>query len=353
MVDERWIPVLLGATTLVLATGAELLHSARARRVALLAFGRSGRPRWLARATPVGRALATTAVAWGLATLFFVEPQSHASPAAERRFVGDHRHVLVVLDVSPSMRLVDAGPDEKQSRMQRARAVMDSFFKRVPLDEFRLSVVATYNGAKPVVVDTTDVEVVRNVLGDLPMHYAFPPGQTKLFTGLEEAAKIARPWQPRSTTLIVVSDGDTVPTRGMPKMPASIGSVLIVGVGDPVKGRFIDGRQSRQDVSTLRQIAVRLGGTYHDGNEKHLSSRLIADLTSAGQPGRLARLTLREYALIAAGAGAGLLALMPLLLHYFGTAWRPGVPAGPRRTPARSAGPRRASTPVSTVEPIG
>ena len=91
--------------------------------------------------------------------------------------------------------------------MQRARELMDSFFDRVPIDLYRVSIIATYNGAKPVVIDTTDYDVVRNVLGDLPMHYAFPAGKTKIFAGLEEAAKLARPWNPGSALLILLTDG--------------------------------------------------------------------------------------------------------------------------------------------------
>ena len=189
------------------------------------------------------------------------------------------RHVLIVLDVSPSMRLKDAGPNADQSRMKRASTVMESFLDRVPVDLYLLSVVACYNGAKPVVIDTKDLEVVRNIFGDLPMHYAFPVGKTDLFSGLAEAARIAHPWQPRSTLLLMISDGDTVPAVGMPKMPASIADILIVGVGDPRQGTFIDGRMSRQDASTLRQIAARLGGIYHDANAKHIGTATIQGLT--------------------------------------------------------------------------
>ena len=38
------------------------------------------------------------------------------------------------------------------------------------------------------------------------------------------------------------------------------------------------------------------------------------------------QLTRREYALIACGLGALVLAFLPVLLHRFGTRWRPGVP---------------------------
>ena len=42
------------------------------------------------------------------------------------------------------------------------------------------------------------------------------------------------------------------------------------------------------------------------------------------------KLTRREYALIACGAGAAVLAGLPLALMLFGTAWRPGArPAEP------------------------
>ena len=192
---------------------------------------------------------------------------------------------------------------------------MESFFTRVPIDQYFFSVIACYSGAKPVVVGTKDVEVVRNILDDLPMQYAFKVGQTDLFAGLSEADKIARPWKPKSTLLLLLSDGDTVPATGMPKLPASIADVLVVGVGDSRSGSFIDGRQSRQDVATLRQIATRLGGTYHDANEKHLPTDLLRRMTMIPQKSVFEQLTRREYALIARGVGAAVLAILPVLLH--------------------------------------
>jgi Ca-activated chloride channel family protein len=333
-------PLVLCAAVGLFAVAAELIHARRVRRVALLMFGPSRRAAVWARSAPVLRVVSLCALAWGLSTLIFIEPRRHSASDAELKRNGDYRHVLLVLDVSPSMRLVDAGPDKTDSRMQRARAVMESFFRRVPLEQFRISVVAVYNGAKPVVVDTTDVEVVRNILGELPMHYAFNAGETRVFDGLEEAFKMARPWQPGSTTVILVSDGDTVPATGMPRKPASVSSVLVVGVGDPLTGQFIDGRQSRQEVSMLRQIAYRLGGRFHNGNEKHLGSTLIADLTASDSANPLERLTVREYALIACGLGAVVLALLPVLLYYFGTRWRPGVRV--RYEPALAGGPVKA-----------
>jgi Ca-activated chloride channel family protein len=320
-------PELAALAALLLAGLAELLHARRVRRVARLAFGPRAQPAAWARAAPALRALAFAGATWGLSTLAVLAPRTWQTGDSAPLREGDWRHALIVLDVSPSMRLEDAGPDKQLSRMARARALMESFFDRVPIETYRVSVVAAYNGAKPVVVDTSDFEVVRNILGDLPMHYAFPAGKTRLFDGLEEAARIAAPWNPGSTTLIVISDGDTVPSTGMPRMPASVRSVLVVGVGDPQVGKFIDGRQSRQEVSTLKQIAARLGGSFHNGNERHLASSLIAATTGLEDLGVFERLTRREYALIASALGASILALLPLLLHFAGTSWRPGASA--------------------------
>jgi len=313
---------LAAAAVAILAAVAEILHARRIRRLSRLAFGPDRRPAPWARLAPALRVAAVAALCWGLVTLLELPPKVHVAQIIPDNERG---HVLIVLDVSPSMRLKDAGPNGDQSRMKRASAVMESFLQRVPVELYLLSVVACYNGSKPVVVDTKDIEVVRNIFNDLPMHYAFAAGKTDLFSGLAEAAKIAHPWQPKSTLLLMLSDGDTVPATGMTKLPASIADVLIVGVGDPRQGSFIDGRMSRQDASTLRQIAARLGGAYHDGNQKHLSSELLAKLTIIPRKSAFDKLTRREYALIACGVGATVLALLPVLLHAFGTRWRPGV----------------------------
>lgn len=329
------LPELLAGLALILAAIAEWVHIRRVRRIARLAFGPRLSPRPWGRLAPAMRALAAAAVAWGLMTLLFGTPKRHTPGEEDRIEIAEHRHVLLVLDVSPSMRLEDAGPQKDLSRMARAREVMESFLTRIPIEYYRISVVAVYSDAKPVVIDTDDIDVVRNILGDLPMHYAFKTGKTQLFAGLREAMVIAKPWNPKSTTLVLISDGDTVPSSGMPRPPASIDKTVVIGVGDPVTGKFIDGRQSRQDVSTLRQIAARLGGTFHNGNEKHLASDLISELTELKEADGLLALSRREYALLACTLGAAVLAFLPLLLHRFGAAWTPGVPRAAVRTRER------------------
>ena len=328
-------PLLLALAALILAIGAEWLHAGRVRRVAPLAFGPAGKPDLPGVLSPYLRILALTAAIWGLAVLLVIKPVTHR--AVPKEFApADREHLLVVLDVSPSMKIKDAGPDGKQSRMQRARSVLDSVFARISTDRLHTTVVAVYNGAKPVVEQTRDLEVLHNLMEDLPMHHAFPSGKTKLLDGLAEAARLAKPWPRQSTTLMLVSDGDSVSPTGMPVMPASIGGVLVVGVGDPGKGTFISGHNSRQDGTTLRQIATRLGGAYHDANSKFVPTATLGRLGSLTMDKSPRAADLRELAMACVARGSWVLAALPVLLHFAGSRWNPGPRPEIRSFPFRA-----------------
>ncbi len=309
------------AAALLVAIG-EALHRVRVRRLAHLAFGPGGRASALAAAAPVLRVLGAGALAWGLVTLLYVEPRIHKGDEIPP---DEWRHLVLVHDVSPSMLLKDAGPNGDMTRAARAKELVDSLFDRVPIGKFKVTVIATYNGAKPVVEDTVDLEVVRHILSEIDMRYAFKAGATRLFDGIAEAARIAKTWRVGSTLLVIVSDGDTVPATGMPELPPSITGTLVIGVGDHLAGKFIAGHQSRQDESTLRQVAIRLGGEFHNGNRRHVSSDAIAAAAADARKPLAEQLTLREYALLAVAAASALLASLPVLLHWFGTRWNPGV----------------------------
>ena len=319
------LPEIAFVAVLVIALGSELLHATRIARISLLVFGPSEKPALWARGAPFARCLALAVAGWGLLTLLEINPKVYKAKTVEE---SELQHIVIVLDVSPSMKLEDAGVDGSQPRRKRAFELMESFFKRVSVDQMRLSLVAVYNGAKPVVVDTRDADVVRNFLDGIDMYTAFESGKTHLFDGLELAAELAE-----NTTIVLLSDGDTVPAKGMPKMPKSVKSILVVGIGNPTTGTFLDGKHSRQDSSTLRQIALRLGGHYHDGNEKHLPSETIGNLTAVENENPLKKLTRREYALAAVALSAIILGLLPVMLARFGTRWRPGTQPAGRHSP--------------------
>lgn len=316
------LPELIALAAILVVLAAEVLHTWRVRAVARLAFGPSQRPAAWVFTVPLLRSLAFGGLLWGLLTLLSLAPKTHRAGEVKPE---DIRRLLLVLDVSPSMKLQDAGPQGKQRRDERAADLLQSFFERVQRDRYRTTIIATFTGAKPVVQDTTDLEVVRNVLNDLPLAQAFEPGPTNLFAGLVEAAKIAAPWPPASTVMLFVSDGDTIPALGMPKLPASIRQVVVVGVGDQAVGKSIDGHQSRQDSSTLRQLAARLNGIYHNGNDKHLPTELVMAMDDRAIASWWDKLTKREYALLAIGICSVYLGLLPFLLQQWGTRWLPGI----------------------------
>ena len=245
---------------------AEWLHARRTKRIAYLAFGPSAKPRRWVAAVPLMRALSVAAVIWGL----FILKDLHGGswlPEQRGKIPEDQIHHLVIaLDVSPSMLLEDAGPESRQSRGERARDVLRSVIERFGMERTRVSVIAFYGEARPVVVDTSDGEVVSNILQGLPLEHAFAPGKTNMYEAVKTAAELGKSWRAASATLLLVSDGDTLPAEKQPVLPRAFGNVRIIGVGDPHQGQWIDEHSSRQDVRSLKQLALRLDGSYIDAN---------------------------------------------------------------------------------------
>lgn len=319
------VSIWLGLAALVLAAGAELLHFARTRRIARLAFGPTGRPRQWTYAATLLRPLAVGGAVWALWTLMAVEPMVYRSPERAREDIEDH--VVFVLDVSPSMGIEDSGPTGEQSRRARAKDVVESFLERGGGTGRKLSVIAFYTDAKPVVEATVDRAVVWNILDDLPLAQAFRPGKTLLFSGIEAAFELCRDWNPDSTNVVIISDGDSVPSSGMPKRPASVAGIVVLGIGNEQRGTFIAGRQSRQDSAALRQVATRLGGVYHNADKTHVATSLVRSLAELGGRLHIPRFGLREYALMTLAVCALLLASLPALLHWFGVCYAVPIPA--------------------------
>jgi Ca-activated chloride channel family protein len=173
-------------------------------------------------------------------------------------------------------------------------------------------------------------------MDDLPLEIAFNPGQTNLLDGVRESVALARDWLPGTTTLLIVSDGDTVPDTGLTRLPPSIRDALVLGVGSNGAGINIDGHLSRQESSGLRQLAARLGGNYFDANERNVPSRELAMFARALPPRRDDKPGRREWALAAVTAGASILALLPAALAAFGSGWKPHARTAGRRVRGRS-----------------
>lgn len=306
----------------LLAALAEWLHARRCRRLARLAFGPANRPRrWTQVAAPL-RVAALAGVVWALIVLVAFEGSSRTT----ERNAAATRHLLVLLDVSPSMELKDAGEGGGQTRRDRAAALLRSVMERANSEQTRITMNCFYTGALPLVSECADREVIWHFADNLPLHIAFRPGKTDLIKALNQGGDMVKEFPRKSTTVLVLSDGDSVPDSGLKPMPSAVAEVIFAGVGDASRGTFIDGHLSRQDQASMSQLARRLGGHYHDGNRKHIPSELLRRLNAADERTDRFQLSLRVLAIIVLAASAGVLCLLPLLLEFFGSGWRQPEP---------------------------
>ncbi|MFO0962581.1 MAG: vWA domain-containing protein [Phycisphaerales bacterium] len=318
---------LAAIAALLLVAGAEALHARRTARVAKLAFGPTGAPRRWARAAPVLRTVAFALATWGAVVLYQFDPvetEVRPDPRASRQ-------LLVVLDVSPSMNLADAGPGaEKVSRMSWAGKLLRGILDRLDMKDTRVSMIAFYTRAIPMLQDSTDKELLANFFDGLPLYTAFKPGETDLQAGLDAAYAMAKGWARRSTTLVVITDGDlNRPVHPGPR-PLSIADAIVIGVGDPSRPTVVSGHSSRQDEWALRGLASALGGVYHQGNTRHLPREVVESLAMVS-PRVSETLSLREAGLVAVGLGCGILGLLGPALLVLGV---------PRAYAAALQGPR-------------
>lgn len=306
MVTDPVSAALVGAIVVGLVIAlAEWLHARRTRRVAHLAFGAPGRPRRWTGAVPTMRTIAGMCLAWGLIVLLMQQPEVvETRPTKEAS-----KHLLVCLDASPSMYVADAGPSGDQKRAVWAGELIQAILDRLDTETTRVTVFAVYTKALPVIEDTFDMNVVRNMLDGLPLYAAFQPGTTKLSDGITDALEYARAWEPNSATLVVISDGDADDSRPVRFVPSSIADSIVIGVGDPVRPTIVAGHRSKQETASLRTLASRLDGVYYQGNDKHLPSSMLNQLTMI-KPRVTDALGLRELAFVAIGVGGTVAALI-------------------------------------------
>jgi Ca-activated chloride channel homolog len=320
--------IALGA--LLVASAAEWLHARRVARVSHLAFGPRGKPSLWVEAVPSLRCASVAAIAWGAAALAQYDPvQNYGKPKREAS-----KQLIICMDVSPSMQLKDAGPNpEKVSRAIWAGKVVQGILDRLDSETTRVTLYAFYTGALPIVQETFDKEVIRNALDGLPMYVAFESGPTDMHKGVAKTLDHAKIWAAKSAMLVIVSDGDSSANQAPLRVPDSIADTVVIGVGDPYRSTMINGHSSRQDSDSLKQLAARLGGMYHNGNEKHLPTNVLDGL-SVTNPRDSSSIGVREAALIAITSGASILTLLGPALVMFGR------PRGFRR--ARAEVSRRA-----------
>ena len=314
------VPLISAAVVLLSVALAEWLHLRRIRVASRLAFGPAGIAMAWTRSVPWLRACSLAGFAWGLVTLLMLHLESPDDATAKERHDAEATRLVFVADLSPNMHLQDAGPDGTQPRHERMREVVEGILQRVS-GNLRFGVIAFYTDSLPVVMEARDPELVRNVFNGLPLSFAMPAGKTDLGTAVNASLDLVADFPKGSTRLFILTDGDSVSLAPINPRPASIKELLVLGIGNPHKGSFIDGHQSRQEGETLQRLAAALRGTYEDVNEKHVATTALGDLVvPLAPPGR--GLTLAQWAVLAMVLGAAVNALLPLALEFFGSDWK-------------------------------
>ena len=310
-------PLNAALLVLLLSALAEALHARRVRVAARLAFGPEGASRGWTIIAPFLRCFALAAFSWGLAVMWQLHQAAKDGKPSDTK---EPVRLVFVADLSPSMYLKDAGPEGKQTRQERMREEVETVLMRVGGD-LRYGVIGFYTEAHSVVMDARDPELVRNVFNGLPLQYVMKAGSTDLGTAINAAVKVVDGMPAQTVRLVVFTDGDTIPLQPILPRPKSVKDVLVLGVGNPRKGTFIAGHQSRQDAEVLATVARSLRGSYFDVNEKHLPTAALGDLVQR-TPLPKSGLDLAQWAVLAMALGSAILALLPVALQYAGSRWR-------------------------------
>jgi Ca-activated chloride channel family protein len=310
------VPLIAATTVLLLVSLAEWIHAQRIRVTAQLAFGPSGAAAWT-NVVPSLRVVGLTAFTWGVVTLLMLKIEAPDDATAMERHDAEATRLVFVADLSPSIFLQDSGPDGTLTRHARMREVVEGILQRVS-GNLRFGVIGFYTDSLPVVMEARDPELVRNVFNGLPLTYAMPVGQTDLGTAVNRSLEIVADFPKSSTRVIILTDGDSVPLAPINPRPTSVRELLVLGIGNPHKGSFIDGHQSEAD--TLHRVATSVLGAYHDVNDKHLATEALGDLVV---PLALPHqgLTLAQWAVLAVVLGAFIHAFIPVALEFFGSDW--------------------------------
>lgn len=334
MAGFRGIPLLLAPLLPALMALAVALYVRRRRRVA----GALGEPPlvrrlvgedlnrvpWLRAALTLGAALAL-----GLAA---AEPSAPAAAAA----TAAGRDVVLVLDVSNSMRVEDVPPN----RLERQREAAHRLLRALRND--RVGLVVFAGQASVLAPPTRDHGAVAMLIDAAHPEIALQTGSA-IGGGLRQAAGLlaATADRPGGRVAVLISDGEPQGEAAdaafaAARRAAGLGvTVHTLGVGtarggpvpdidprtgartgykrDPADGRIAI---SALDDALLRQIARETGGTYHHLDEPAVIDALLVQL-GAGEPadrdaapvGRVPRyiwLVVLALALIAADAVAAL-----------------------------------------------
>ncbi len=314
MVDFASPAVIASCAIIAGALGvfAEKMHEKRVDLSVPLAFGPTHSLAAWIRILPALRGFLIAGAVWALMTLIAIDGAKAEARSKEER------HLVVLLDVSPSMLIEDASPARNQRRALRAAEVLESVLNRAPGDHLKVWLSAFYTTQKPLIQESVDRNLILYMARDVPLHIAFKAGKTNLLDAVNKTAAQCAHLRRGSTTLLILSDGDTVSDTGLAPLPPAINKVIIAGIGDTAKGEFIDSHVSRQDTASLAQLARRLHGRFYDANTRHIPSDALTSLMVPTTQKNFTGIDTRTLAIAIITCVALVQAGIPLVLHRFG-----------------------------------
>lgn len=278
-------------------------------------------------------------VAWGLLVAALADPRLPAPETAEgdTALRGDVS-LLVLLDVSASMRAEDIAP----SRGQRAQLELQDLLQR--LQGERVGLMAFARRATLVLDPTDDVNVVRHLLPPAMRALGDKPG-TALHEALRQAEAVLAEAQAESRAVLLLTDGDATALGGevlgrLTTIAERLGQqdmpLYILGLGTPEGATIpLDGMGvvtvggepviSRMDAAVLERLAELSGGAYAtardgDGDWEALYDEGMAALPSRHAQAITERLDAEHWQplygyFLLPGLALLLLALLPLPRH--------------------------------------
>ncbi|GAB1509604.1 VWA domain-containing protein [Actinophytocola sp. KF-1] len=208
-----------------------------------------------------------------------------AQPAAAVQVPRERATVIVAVDVSPSMGADDVPPD----RLAAARAAAHDFVDLLP-SQFNVGLVAFAGTAQVVVAPVTDRDALRAGIDRLTVGTVTQPG-TAIGDAIAASLRAVRTAdagaEPPPARAVVLSDGantqGTDPAVAASEAAAAEVPVDTISVGTP--DGAIEQGSDRMAVpvngETLRAVAERTGGTYHEAATTNELRDVYADIGSS------------------------------------------------------------------------
>ncbi|MBB4907869.1 VWA domain-containing protein [Actinophytocola algeriensis] len=210
-----------------------------------------------------------------------------AQPAAAVQVPRERATVIIAVDVSPSMGADDVPPD----RLAAARTAAHDFVDLLP-GQFNVGLVAFAGTAQVVVAPVTDRDALRSGIDRLTTGTVAQPG-TAIGDAIAASLQAVRTVDPTAAAeppparVVVLSDGantqGTDPGVAAAEAAAAEVPVDTISVGTEGGAISQNGRDMAVPVdgATLRDVAERTGGSYHEAATTNELRDVYADIGSS------------------------------------------------------------------------